>query len=386
MEYEWSSTMKTTPPASVKELNKRAITAYLYSKGPATKQMLERELNLSLPTITQNLRTLEVEGLIRKGEQLESTGGRKAQTFAFVCRAKIAIGVTMRANGLTLCAVDLGGNVISRKFKLLPYHNTDIYYQQMGVIINAFAAGVERNGDNVLGVAFSIQGIVSADGQTITFGNIMGNTGLRLDVIAQNVKFPCIMIHDSDAAAMAELWFDHSLTDAVCVYLEMRPGGAVIVDGQLYQGPNLCNGTIEHMTLVPDGGECYCGQRGCMDVYCSPEALTEDGESLSGFFSVLEQGEQEHRQRFNGWLGNVAQAIRNIRSMLAGDIIIGGEAAHYLDDDDVTTLKKLVEERSAFHTDHFTLRKSLCLDNQNEIGAALRFVQTFIDEICGHAA
>lgn len=378
--------MKTTPPASVKELNKRAITAYLYSKGPATKQMLERELNLSLPTITQNLRTLEVEGLIRKGEQLESTGGRKAQTFAFVCRAKIAIGVTMRANGLTLCAVDLGGNVISRKFKLLPYHNTDIYYQQMGVIINAFAAGVERNDDNVLGVAFSIQGIVSADGQTITFGNIMGNTGLRLDVIAQNVKFPCIMIHDSDAAAMAELWFDHSLTDAVCVYLEMRPGGAVIVDGQLYQGPNLCNGTIEHMTLVPDGGECYCGQRGCMDVYCSPEALAEDGESLSGFFSVLEQGEQEHRQRFNGWLGNVAQAIRNIRSMLAGDIIIGGEAAHYLDDDDVTTLKKLVEERSAFHTDHFTLRKSLCLDNQNEIGAALRFVQTFIDGICGHAA
>lgn len=378
--------MKTTPPASVKELNKRAITAYLYSKGPATKQMLERELNLSLPTITQNLRMLEVEGLIRKGEQLESTGGRKAQTFAFVCRAKIAIGVTMRANGLTLCAVDLGGNVISRKFKLLPYHNTDIYYQQMGVIINAFAAGVERNDDNVLGVAFSIQGIVSADGQTITFGNIMGNTGLRLDVIAQNVKFPCIMIHDSDAAAMAELWFDHSLTDAVCVYLEMRPGGAVIVDGQLYQGPNLCNGTIEHMTLVPDGGECYCGQRGCMDVYCSPEALTEDGESLSGFFSVLEQGEQEHRQRFSGWLGNVAQAIRNIRSMLAGDIIIGGEAAHYLDDDDVTTLKRLVEERSAFHTDHFTLRKSLCLDNQNEIGAALRFVKTFIDEICGHAA
>ena len=71
--------------------------------------------------------------------------------------------------------------------------------------------------------------------------------------------------------------------------------------------------------------------------------------------------------------------------MLAGDIIIGGEAAHYLDDDDVTTLKRLVEERSAFHTDHFTLRKSLCLDNQNEIGAALRFVQTFIDEICGHA-
>ena len=38
--------MKTTPPASVKELNKTRHHAYLYSKGPATKQMLERELNL----------------------------------------------------------------------------------------------------------------------------------------------------------------------------------------------------------------------------------------------------------------------------------------------------------------------------------------------------
>lgn len=37
-----------------------------------------------------------------------------------------------------------------------------------------------------------------------------------------------MMIHDSDASAMAELWFDSTLTDAVCVYLERRPGGAVI--------------------------------------------------------------------------------------------------------------------------------------------------------------
>ncbi len=55
--------MKAAPTMAVKELNKRALTRYLYANGPATKQVLERELGLSLPTITQNLRALEQEGL-----------------------------------------------------------------------------------------------------------------------------------------------------------------------------------------------------------------------------------------------------------------------------------------------------------------------------------
>nr|WP_303780828.1 ROK family transcriptional regulator [Bifidobacterium catenulatum] len=374
--------MKSAPTMAVKELNKRSLTRYLYTNGPATKQILERELDLSLPTITQNLRTLEQEGLVSKGEQLESTGGRKAQTFMFESRSKAAIGVAMRSNSLNLCAIDLHGNVIARHHVGLPYRNTDAYYQKIGGIINDFAAKTERGGSDVLGVAFAIQGIVSADGTTISFGSIMGNTGVKLGTIAQNVRYPSIMIHDSDASAMAELWLDHALSDAVCVYLEMRPGGAVIIDGRLYQGPNLRNGVIEHMTLVPGGNKCYCGQYGCMDTYCSPETLLEDGESLSGFFSVLRQGEHGHRQRFNHWLDNVAQAVSNIRALLAGDIIIGGEAAHYLDSDDMHALKALAEGKSAFHDTRFTLRKSLCMEDQNIIGAALRFVRSYVNDVC----
>ena len=323
--------MKAAPTMAVKELNKRALTRYLYANGPATKQVLERELGLSLPTITQNLRALEQEGLVGKGEQLGSTGGRKAQTFVFKSRFKAAIGVSMRSNSLNLCAIDLHGGVIARHHTALPYRNTDAYYQKIGGIINDFAEKIERGGTDVLGVAFAIQGIVSADGTTISFGSIMGNTGVKLGTIAQNVHYPSIMIHDSDASAMAELWLDHALSDAVCVYLEMRPGGAVIIDGQLYQGPNLRNGVIEHMTLVPGGNKCYCGQYGCMDTYCSPETLLEDGESLSGFFSVLRQGEHDHRKRFDHWLANVAQAVSNIRALLAGRPAHANDVAGYGD-------------------------------------------------------
>ena len=374
--------MKAQSALSVKEANLKAMTAFIYTQGSATKQMFEHELGLSLPTITQNLRAMETDGLIVKGEMQQSTGGRKAQIYEFAAHSSVAIGVRIQTTRITAIAIDLNGKSVATRQRTLPYRNNDAYYQRMNGIINDFAEKIERGGTDVLGVAFAIQGIVSADGTTISFGSIMGNTGVKLDTIAQNVHYPSIMIHDSDASAMAELWLDHALSDAVCVYLEMRPGGAVIIDGQLYQGPNLRNGVIEHMTLVPGGNKCYCGQYGCMDTYCSPETLLEDGESLSGFFSVLRQGEHDHRKRFDHWLANVAQAVSNIRALLAGDIIIGGEAARYLDSDDMDRLKSLIDEKSAFHDTRFTLRKSLCVEDQNIIGAALRFVQSYVTDVC----
>ena len=50
--------MKAQSALSVKEANLKAMTAFIYTQGSATKQMFEHELGLSLPTITQNLRAM----------------------------------------------------------------------------------------------------------------------------------------------------------------------------------------------------------------------------------------------------------------------------------------------------------------------------------------
>mgnify|MGYP000731905689 CR=1 FL=1 len=82
---------------------------------------------------------------------------------------------------------------------------------------------------------------------------------------------------------------------------------------------------------------------------------------------------------------HVAQAIVNARSIIAGDVIVGGEAAQHLEDSDIEDLKTRVIARSPFGTDHFNLRKSYCAEDQNIIGAALRFAENYLDGICGAA-
>lgn len=375
--------MSAHAPAGIRERNRQLITAYIRDHGPATKQMLERGLGLSLPTITQNLKTLQDQGIIEPGDLLDSTGGRKAQPYRFASGSRSAIGVAMRRNGLTMCAIDLDGTVIARHHMTIDYTASDVYYRHVAASVQDFASSLEQSGSPALGVAFSIQGIVSADGTRVTFGSILGDTDFELDTLSRDIDLSCMLIHDSDASAMAELWFDPGIRDAVCVYLEQRPGGAVIIDGKLHQGPNQCNGTIEHMTLVPAGRPCYCGRRGCMDPYCSPDVLTDRNETLDEAFRAIRAGDPAHRERYEAWMDSIAQAIANIRSVLAGDIILGGQAAPHLSDDDLSDLKRRVIDLSPFPTASFDILRSRCAPEQNIIGAALRFVQPYIDKLCG---
>ena len=69
--------MRAMPSTAVKAHNRSAMAQYLYGHSHVTKQELERELGLSLPTITQNLHALEDDGLIRKGEFHRRAQGAK---------------------------------------------------------------------------------------------------------------------------------------------------------------------------------------------------------------------------------------------------------------------------------------------------------------------
>ena len=307
-----------------KTRNRQAIIRHLATHGNVTKRQLQLDLQLSLPTITGNIRALEHDGIIAPGPLTDSTGGRKSQSYRFNPSHRTAIGVTMHRSTLRLCAIDLQGCPIATLSRTLPYANTNAYYQRMGSAINDFAAETEKAHGPVLGVSFAIPGAISADGTVITFNDSTGATGVTIDTIAQSVRYPRQLIREAAAIAMTETLHDTAISDAICLYLNRRPSGALIMNGRLHRGPNLCDGAIEHMTLVPGGKPCHCGRRGCMAAYCSPENLPEDYESIPGFFSVLEQGETHHRERMNDWLDHVALAIANVRCVICADVVIGG--------------------------------------------------------------
>jgi glucokinase len=53
-------------------------------------------------------------------------------------------------------------------------------------------------------------------------------------------------------------------------------GGIVLADGSVYRGADSWAGEIGHLTVRPDGPECLCGARGCLERMCCGLWLERD--------------------------------------------------------------------------------------------------------------
>ena len=356
---------------------RQRILDLLLSRGGATQRELRHALNLSMPTVTAQLKTLETEGLVAPLSLRRSTGGRQPQVWGIAHGARTAIGVEIRGGGVTLVAADLAGTVIARLSRALPFRDNDAYTSQLDLVISRFAAHVAEQAAAPIGVAFAVPGVLTADGTAVAVPEPDSPAPLTLARLAKGLPLPASMLRHAAALAAAEAWppgNQAAARDAICLYLNLHPAGALLMAGH----PRT-DGVLEHLPVDPAGPRCFCGQRGCMTAVCSPTVLMEDGESLSGFFSVLEQGEREHRHRFDVWLDSVARTVVTIRSVIAGDVILGGQAAEYLDDTDLMALRTRISALSPIPAEQVVLRPGCHARDQAALGAALSLLAAEAD-------
>lgn len=57
-------------------------------------------------------------------------------------------------------------------------------------------------------------------------------------------------------------------------------GGAIVIDRQAYRGSQYLAGEVGHMTIVPDGPACTCGNFGCLEAIASGAAIGLRGSQL----------------------------------------------------------------------------------------------------------
>ena len=271
---------------ALKKINRSKIYQYIYRSKLTSKLQIVQDLQMGLSTVSQNLNLLENEGLIEKNGYFDSTGGRKANAIQIVSDFRISIGVGILKNMFHITAIDLYGNTVYTDTIPLTYSNTAAYYQQITDKVKDFIDKNQYPENKILGVSIATQGITSPDNTTVIYGNIMNNTGMRLKDFSRHLPYPCHLEHDSKSAAFLELWNHPELDSAVVLLLNRNLGGAIITNHQIHQGRSMHSGTIEHICVNPDGPLCYCGNRGCLETYCSANSLEQaSGMTIKEFFS-----------------------------------------------------------------------------------------------------
>lgn len=368
---------------SVKKINRSKVYQYIYRKKITSKLQIVQDLQMGLSTVSQNLNLLEQDGLIEKNGYFESTGGRKANAIQIVSDFRISIGIGILKNMFHITAVDLYGNALYTNTIPFPYSNTPDYYKKVTDKIKEFIATNQYDEEKILGVSIATQGITSPDHSTVLYGNIMNNTGMILEDFSRYLPYPCYLEHDSKSAAFLELWKHPELDSAVVFLLNRNLGGAIITNHQIHQGSSMHSGTIEHICINPDGPLCYCGNRGCLETYCSANALEQAaGMNIKDFFSLLRENKSPQlTQIWKDYLHHLAFAMKNLNLIIDAPIIISGYLAPYFLEDDIAYLTKHINVSSPF-----ALNKEHIFVGTNgqyapAIGAALFYVNQFIHAI-----
>lgn len=368
---------------ALKKINRSKIYQYIYRSKLTSKLQIVQDLQMGLSTVSQNLNLLENEGLIEKNGYFDSTGGRKANAIQIVSDFRISIGVGILKNIFHITAIDLYGNTVYTDTIPLTYSNTAAYYQQITDKVKDFIDKNQYPENKILGVSIATQGITSPDNTTVIYGNIMNNTGMRLKDFSRHLPYSCHLEHDSKSAAFLELWNHPELDSAVVLLLNRNLGGAIITNHQIHQGRSMHSGTIEHICVNPDGPLCYCGNRGCLETYCSANSLEQaSGMTIKEFFPLLrEKKSPQLIQIWEDYLKHLAFAMKNLNLVIDAPIIISGYLAPYFTEEDTDYLLEQINSMTPFELEKEQLLVGTHGQYTPAIGAALFYVKEFIHSV-----
>jgi len=93
------------------------------------------------------------------------------------------------------------------------------------------------------------------------------------------LKVPVVMDNDANAGALGEAIHGAGRESKPLLYMTLSTGiggGIVLGDGSVYRGADSWAGEIGHLTVRPDGPECLCGARGCLERMCCGLWLERD--------------------------------------------------------------------------------------------------------------
>lgn len=364
----------------VRNTNKKKVVNFLYKNDGATKQDIISGLGLSAPTVSLIMKDLYSRGLVKKAGTLESSGGRKPTANSLVYDAKLSLGIEITNNHLRFVVIDLGANILYSKRIHERFCADESYFRSLAEHIDAFLDenGVEK--EKLLGAGIAVPGIVNTQKNVLEYSPTLDVAHLPLDYITKYIPFPVIVDNEANLAGFSEIWDMEDVEDAVYLSINKGVGGAIIVGNKLFYGLDGRSGEFGHMTIVKDGLTCSCGKKGCFEAYCSTRMLTEPSfDDIDEFFSALAAQKTGCGEKWRTYLDYLAVGINDIYTIFNSNIIIGGEISRYIKEDSGVLKKRLIT-LSTFETRADYLHFSQFGSNASSIGAALIFVDSFLNE------
>ncbi|MBA3474089.1 MAG: ROK family protein [Actinomycetota bacterium] len=192
----------------------------------------------------------------------------------------------MNAIGVDVGGTKIAAGVVSPEGEIL----NEVRYPSAGPqdrLLSTIARAIDevKNGFEVGGTCLAVPGTVStAKNKIIDAPNLHAIEGVPLkDELEERTGLSTTVENDANAAAWGEFRFGagSEATHLVFITLGTGVGGGVISHGVLLRGAQGAGGELGHITLLPTGPRCGCGNHGCLEALASGTAIARRAREVA---------------------------------------------------------------------------------------------------------
>lgn len=201
-----------------------------------------------------------------------------------------SIGLDLGGTNLRAAAIDRSGHLLDKISGATNF--VEGREAVLSDIVNAIETLRQKHGAaGLAGIGVGVPGFIRMKEGIITGSNnlpYLEHLPIR-DEISRRLGAFVILENDANAAALGEKWMGagQHVDDLVLLTLGTGIGGGIICGGRIVRGSVGMAGEFGHITAVPGGNPCGCGNQGCLEKHASATAVTgmarlmQLGEDLS---------------------------------------------------------------------------------------------------------
>jgi glucokinase len=181
-----------------------------------------------------------------------------------------------------LIAIDLGAtktivalmknDSIIKKLKFHTMNNKNAVIKDILNYIDLISIGIKK--EDIHSITIGVPSPVeSKKGIVLSACNIKNFKNVNLkDIIEKRFKIKTIVENDVKLQALGE-YSQNKVDSLLCISIGTGIGAGLVYKGKLYKGINSAL-ELGHMIIKENGDICGCGNRGCLEAYCSGTAIT----------------------------------------------------------------------------------------------------------------
>ncbi len=368
-----------TSDTDVKRVNRRKVFRQLLQFDRVSKQELSRILDISLPTVAQNIRELIALGLAEEKEAFASTGGRKAAAIAPVPNARVAVGMNLTSQRYSLVCVNLLGQIIARQVWKKDFSLSSDYLAQLNRSLEEFLQKCPAPREQILGIGVALPGVLSADHSRILFSRSLALSNLETKELLSRPGLSCRFFHDARAAAITEFWDQEQPGNLVYLSLNDHVDGSFSCGGQLYPGDRMHSCAFGQIPMLSKNSQGQDEVSTLEDCCRTPVLSRAGGGSLERFFQQVDTGEPSCCNVWQTYSGHLCRAAAQLHSIFDCEVVLGGEASSFLASH-LDFLRRLAASNNPWENDGSYLTVGRYPVDAAAVGAAITFIRDFYRE------